>query len=498
MVVWLCLWDTAQLPVILLTDGTVLYLILIHTYTFGVRFRKGFDAGMLARQAGMDRYAHNKLLETLREEYRRTGRVNTTRGRVNAWYTDLRNAAGPRWLRQSVSQVTRQTLYDLARHYKQYADTDRARAAGITPETEWGEPHFKRHGERISVPLTITHDGTAGSARFVGGRILRVAKMGDIALSRPFPVNNYRPKAARLLQTADGRWRMTVSCQVPDGHPEVTGSAIILGVDRNVGNMATAGHMVEPPSKMVRRMANAERTAARAQRIMARRRKPDGRLRRPGSRRWAKAARRAAKNRRRGADIRRTITHKMSRVIADSCTHVALEKLSIPNMTKSAKGTIKEPGTNVKQKSGLNRSILGQCWGLLALLLAYKLAGGIIWVSAAYTSQRCCPCGFVDKDNRDGRKFLCRRCGHSDHADCNAGSNIEKAGLEKLGPGAVRGQLKLRHDDPILPALPADAGSAHVKGRLDAEGSCIGSPLKRQAPTGGRDAARTVVLWRDV
>ena len=75
----------------------------------------------------------------------------------------------------------------------------------------------------------------------------------------------------------------------------------------------------------------------------------------------------------------------------------------------------------------------------------------------------------------DGRKFLCRLYGHSDHADCNVGSNIEKAGLEKLGSKTSRGQLKLRYD-VMLPALPAYTGSAHVKGRLDVKGSCISSP----------------------
>ncbi len=50
--------------------------------------------GILERQLGMDRYAHNKLLETFKEEYRRTGRVNTTCGRINAWYIDLRNTSG--------------------------------------------------------------------------------------------------------------------------------------------------------------------------------------------------------------------------------------------------------------------------------------------------------------------------------------------------------------------------------------------------------------------
>ncbi|MYH03751.1 MAG: transposase, partial [Cenarchaeum sp. SB0675_bin_21] len=99
-------------------------------------------------------------------------------------------------------------------------------------------------------------------------------------------------------------------------------------------------------------------------------------------------------------------------------------------------------------------AILEQCWGLLALLLAYKLTGEIIWVAAAYTSQRCYSCGYTHKDNRDGRRFLCKECGYTYHADCNAGSNIEDVGLKKLGPGARHGQLNLRN-------LPDHTGSTH-------------------------------------
>ena len=37
---------------------------------------------------------------------------------------------------------------------------------------------------------------------------------------------------------------------------------------------------------------------------------------------------------------------------------VVLENLKVEVMTRSAKGTIESPGTNLKQKSGLNREIL--------------------------------------------------------------------------------------------------------------------------------------------
>ena len=116
----------------------------------------------------MDRFVHNKLLETFKEEYHRTGRVNATQGRINAWYTDLRNHSGQHWLRQSISGATRQILHDLGRHYDQYVETKRLKAAKIKPKAEFGEPHFKKYGDHISIPLTITHDGTNGHAWFTG------------------------------------------------------------------------------------------------------------------------------------------------------------------------------------------------------------------------------------------------------------------------------------------------------------------------------------------
>lgn len=47
----------------------------------------------------------------------------------------------------------------------------------------------------------------------------------------------------------------------------------------------------------------------------------------------------------------------------------------------------------------------------------------------AYTSQYCRPCNTWDRRNRKGDKFVCIRCGHSDHADANASKNLALLGL---------------------------------------------------------------------
>ena len=136
--------------------------------------------------------------------------------------------------------------------------------------------------------------------------------------------------------------------------------------------------------------------------------------------------------------------------------------------------TAESPGRNIRQKSGPNRSILSQNWGMLALLLQYKLGGGIVWVDPRRTSQACHMCGAADCDSRRGRAFARASCGHICHADRNAAFNIEKRGMRTLG-------------------MPR----AHVRGRLDAEGSCAGILMNRQAPAGAWPSG-TVTLWHDV
>ena len=71
---------------------------------------------------------------------------------------------------------------------------------------------------------------------------------------------------------------------------------------------------------------------------------------------------------------------------------IAVEDLAIRNMTRSAAGTIENPGTGVAQKRGLNRSITEQTWGLIRSQLAYKAewAGReLVVVDPKFTSQRC-------------------------------------------------------------------------------------------------------------
>ena len=96
-------------------------------------------------------------------------------------------------------------------------------------------------------------------------------------------------------------------------------------------------------------------------------------------------------------------------------------------MTRSAAGTVEEPGKNVRAKSGLNRSILDQSWGVLVAQLTYKVdwyGRALVAVDPRGTSQTCSRCGHRAADSRRCRKFACVGCGLRMDADHNAAINI--------------------------------------------------------------------------
>ncbi len=98
----------------------------------------------------------------------------------------------------------------------------------------------------------------------------------------------------------------------------------------------------------------------------------------------------------------------------------------------------RRPVRNVAAKSGLNRAILAQGWGLLVRRTQDKAPGRVEMIRAAYTSLRCSACGWIDKNSRDSQAgFCCVACGFTCNADINASINIA-AGHAGGTPASVR------------------------------------------------------------
>jgi transposase len=127
----------------------------------------------------------------------------------------------------------------------------------------------------------------------------------------------------------------------------------------------------------------------------------------------------------READGRKDWCEKLSTDLARRFGLVRVEDLRIAGMTRSARGTVAEPGRNVRQKAALNREIARSGWGLLVTRLEQKAPGRVQKVNAAYTSQRCSACGHIMAGSRESQsRFRCVACNFACNADVNAALNI--------------------------------------------------------------------------
>ena len=119
-----------------------------------------------------------------------------------------------------------------------------------------------------------------------------------------------------------------------------------------------------------------------------------------------------------------------------TCNFPPAEDTRLRQMTKSAKGTIENPGRQVRQKAGLNRSILAQNWGGIRSRLEYKCLWqdrDLVPIPAPNASLTRHQYGSINPKNRRSQsRFICRECGFEAHADDNAAENIRRLGLITL------------------------------------------------------------------
>ncbi|MCD8517729.1 MAG: transposase, partial [Burkholderiaceae bacterium] len=187
-------------------------------------------------------------------------------------------------------------------------------------------------------------------------------------------------------------------------HPSTSMVAIDLGVNRFA--TLSDGSYIEPLNsfrQLQAKLALAQRRLSKKVKFSANRQK---------------LKRKIARLHERIANARHDFSHKVSTLISKNHAMVIVEDLKVRNMTKSAKGDLANPGRQVKAKSGLNRSILDQGWGMFVRMLEYKqawLGGEVIKVNPQHTSQTCPCCHHVSKDNRTTQsRFRCVQCGYTE------------------------------------------------------------------------------------
>lgn len=356
------------------------------------------QSAQMAQFAGACRFVYNVALEQRRDWYRP--------GRKFSFASQCREVTMLRaemdWLRACPVHTLQQALKDLDRAYQNWWA---GRAEAPTPRKKGLSDSFRFPDSR---EIKVERTGRSS------GRI-KLPKLGWVRLRGWYAIPGDICNAT--VSRRAGQWHVAVQWEQEAAEPAES-TLPSVGIDRGIAVFAALsdGTSIAP----VNLGKKALRSLRKAQRNLARKRR--------GSANRRKAVRRVAKIQLRVANARKDFLHKVSTDIAKNHGIVVVEALQVQNMSASAKGTAEAPGKNVRQKAGLNRAILDQGWSMFSRFLGYKLAdrgGRLIEVPAAYTSQTCAECGFVDAASRlDQVRFACTGCGREANADMNAAINI--------------------------------------------------------------------------
>ncbi|MFD3972013.1 RNA-guided endonuclease InsQ/TnpB family protein [Streptomyces cyaneofuscatus] len=305
-------------------------------------------------------------------------------------------------------------------------------------------PARKKRGHRLSVPFP----GQAVEVRKLNRKWAeaRIPKLGRLRfrLSRALggTIRN-----ATISRDGNG-WHISFGIhtgRTPDAPNGKPGCGVDFGVSASAYVSTESAPRLMPPSLTESERKRLKHLEQRKARQLTYAKKHNGGK---YSRRLRKTITGIGKLRTRQANRRQDFTHKLTTDLAKNQGWIGTEDLRVKNMTASAKGTVDKPGKNVRQKAGLNRSILDNTPGERRRQLVYKarLYGSELRVVPPFhTSQTCAACGRVDPESRKGcgRLFACVHCGHEDDADHNASVEIE-ARARRTG-GAVTNSTRSVH-----------------------------------------------------
>jgi putative transposase len=275
-----------------------------------------------------------------------------------------------------------------------------------------GYPGFKRRGERDSVHFPDSKQFS------VEGDWVKLPKLGWVRFRLSRPVAG---KVRNVTLSREGKCWYVSFCVEGDFSRTNAGLAPValdLGVATSV--VQSNGIIENFPVPTLKEEKQLRWLARQASgQIM-------------GSVRRRRTMERQAKLRRHIANRRRDAAHKLTTRLASDHAVIVLENLKIKQMTASARGSLANPGNDVKKVATLNRRFLANGHSDLRRMLTYKCersGARLVLVNPAYTSQTCSQCGQCAPENRKSQAvFQCVACGLDLNADINAALNILAAG----------------------------------------------------------------------
>ena len=325
------------------------------------------------------------------------------------------------WLKQAPLTILTQGLMDQEKAFKRFFKEGA------------GYPKFKsRYGQQA---IRFQLDQRHIDKNYKAGELLKVTGLGalNVRWTRE-PVG--KPKMVSISKDTVGRYFVSMAIEEHIEKKPLVRKTV--GIDLGTLETMTLSDGFKVPNP--RHLLQHKNQLKKLQQRLARQ-KID-------SNRRAKTKLRIGKLHTRIADCRREYLHQTTSKIINENQVIVIEDLNVKGMTASSKGTKENPGKMVRQKSGLNRSILDVSFGKIVRQLEYKAqwyGRTLIKVDRFFPSSKLCSdCGHkADEMNLSIREWTCPKCKTVHDRDINAAINIENEGLRSIAPEGMQG-LQLR------------------------------------------------------
>ena len=363
---------------------------------------KGVHVRKMNQFCGCSRFVFNKALGWQNEQYQANNEFKFSYTKIANLLPSWKNEFS--WLKDCHSQVLQQSLKDLEASFRNFfakrADFPKFQKKGVKNSFRFPQGvKIEQQNCRIFLPKI-------GWVKYRNSRDI-VGLIKNVTISQKC-----------------SKWYASIQTEFEHDIPTPSGGE--LGIDMGIARFATLsnGSFLKPLNSYKVQQYQ----LAKLQKQMSHKKK--------FSKNWLKAKNKVSKLHSHIANARRDHLHKASSNISKNHAIVYVEDLKVSNMSKSAKGNSEQHGKKVKQKSGLNRSILDQSWFEFRRQLDYKLlwnGGYLIAVNPKNTSRTCPICGHISKENRQTQaQFECVQCEFSSNADEVAAINILRAGRAQL------------------------------------------------------------------
>ncbi|WP_459612909.1 RNA-guided endonuclease InsQ/TnpB family protein [Corynebacterium urogenitale] len=305
-----------------------------------------------------------------------------------------------------------------------------------------GKPRFKNKNARASITMDGQVIGAYGAYNFRRSDKIdnhHRIRLGEFRSVRTY--NSTKPLSRALQRGGEaksftltekaGRWYVSIRViftapQIrPTTRRQRTNKSIGLDFGVHTWLALSDGQLISLPP----RLKAYEKKAAALQRKLARAKK--------GSKRRKKLVRQLSKTKHEIALQRNSFIHNVTTTLAQEFEIIAIEDLNVKGMTASARGTVENPGKNVRAHSSTTRGILAGAPGELRRQLEYKTrryGSRLVVVGRFYpSSQLCSHCGHRKRDlKRNHRTYRCLNCDQTFDRDINAAVNIREEGLRLL------------------------------------------------------------------